>query len=286
MLGLPLMVLSNFIFSASSFVTKSPSVRFRSYLNFIAEWKYDLTKFTYPARCHATVRIRRGGFTDEDDELFNQVIDRLDSKDSKVDKYWIPLLRGLTQKISRRVALDLVPEDLFGYSASASRKEGTFYEFMLKEKEKRRQCVILARVGDFYETYGVDSIMLMEYANLNPMAGNARAGCPVPNVQMTLDSLTEAGLSVAVYEEKAWDSVSKGKGKTRYLSQVRKCMISTPCLLLPLPALSFHGLCIHPIPTVVYLFIFAIFDSSRPPLLRYRSYLQPYGLTHIGPPPL
>jgi hypothetical protein len=33
------------------------------------------------------------------------------------------------------------------------------------------------------------------------MCNNAQAGCPVKNIQQTLDSLTQAGLSVAVYEE-------------------------------------------------------------------------------------
>ena len=29
--------------------------------------------------------------------------------------------------------------------------------------------VLLIRVGDFYEAYGLDALMLVEHANLNPM---------------------------------------------------------------------------------------------------------------------
>lgn len=43
--------------------------------------------------------------------------------------------------------------------------------------------------------------MLIEYAGLNPMGNKPRAGCPIKNIQQTLDHLTNAGLSVAVYEE-------------------------------------------------------------------------------------
>jgi hypothetical protein len=43
--------------------------------------------------------------------------------------------------------------------------------------------------------------MLVEHAGLNPMGGKPRAGCPIKNIQATLDSLTSAGLSIAVYEE-------------------------------------------------------------------------------------
>ena len=43
--------------------------------------------------------------------------------------------------------------------------------------------------------------MMVEYAGLNPMGNRPRAGCPIKNIQQTLDHLTNAGLSVAVFEE-------------------------------------------------------------------------------------
>ena len=33
------------------------------------------------------------------------------------------------------------------------------------------------------------------------MGNKAKAGCPIRNIQQTLDGLTDAGLTVAVYEE-------------------------------------------------------------------------------------
>jgi predicted GIY-YIG superfamily endonuclease len=81
--------------------------------------------------------------------------------------------------------------------------------------------VILVRIGDFYEAWGIDAIMLVEHAGLNPMGDSCRAGCPKGNIQQTLNSLTEAGLSVAVYEEvNVAGSRSKRVKKERYLSQV------------------------------------------------------------------
>lgn len=112
------------------------------------------------------------------------------------------------------------------------------------------------RTGDFYETYGVDALMMVAYAGtnrfnksafrqsinsscffisnptnyilpfafqnisfviyelnhpigLNPMGNKCKAGCPVKNVQSTLDGLTSAGLSVAVYEEVSEIDISK-----------------------------------------------------------------------------
>jgi hypothetical protein len=42
---------------------------------------------------------------------------------------------------------------------------------------------------------------MVEFAGLNPMGNKPRAGCPVKNIQQTLDQLTNVGLMVAVYEE-------------------------------------------------------------------------------------
>lgn len=46
------------------------------------------------------------------------------------------------------------------------------------------------QVGDFFEAYGVDAVLLVEYCGLNPMGGKAKAGCPKQNLQQTLDCLT------------------------------------------------------------------------------------------------
>lgn len=68
-------------------------------------------------------------------------------------------------------------------------------------RETYQRQVLLVRVGEFYETYGVDAVMMMQHAGLNKMGQEIRAGCPRKNVQQTLDGLTAAGLTVAVYEE-------------------------------------------------------------------------------------
>jgi hypothetical protein len=88
----------------------------------------------------------------------------------------------------------------------------------VKQKDIYSDKIVLIRVGEvikiqldmsdlylivakFYETFGIDAIMLVQYAGLNPMGGRARAGCPVKNIQPVLNSLTSAGFTVAVYEE-------------------------------------------------------------------------------------
>ena len=57
----------------------------------------------------------------------------------------------------------------------------------------------LVQVGEFYETMGIDAVLLVQHAGLNPMAQGdpPRAGCPVANLRRTISDLVEqAGLSV------------------------------------------------------------------------------------------
>lgn len=68
--------------------------------------------------------------------------------------------------------------------------------------------------------------MLVGYSGLNPMGNKPKAGCPARNVQYYLNGLTDAGLSVAIYEEVSDNDANKGpstkvaKIKDRYFSQI------------------------------------------------------------------
>lgn len=108
-------------------------------------------------------------------------------------------------------------------------KKGSLLAFVREQKKKFSDCVVITRVGDFYEAFGLDAILLIEYCGLNAMAGKARAGCPIKNIQATLDCLTTSGFRVAVYEEAADTDASAGSGasggsksrlKQRMLAQI------------------------------------------------------------------
>ena len=59
------------------------------------------------------------------------------------------------------------------------------------------------QVGEFYEAVGIDAVLLVQHAGLNPMGDGVppRAGCPRQNLRRTVDDLVGAGLSVCVCEE-------------------------------------------------------------------------------------
>ena len=108
-------------------------------------------------------------------------------------------------------------------------KKGSLLSYVRDQKRKYPDSIILTRVGEFYEAFGLDAALLVEFCGLNPMGGKARAGCPIKNIQQTLDCLTNKGFRVAVYEEASDTDSSTGIGatggaksrlKTRMLAQI------------------------------------------------------------------
>ena len=135
---------------------------------------------------------------------------------------------------SRRMIPALVPVEgnPLGFGTGQTRRPGTLLDYVCGEKEKHPDKVLLVRVGEFFEAFGIDALLLVEHCGLNGMGQKARAGCPRTNVQQTLDGLTGAGLTVAVYEEVegfGGENTSTGKKraaggglKQRYLSKSRR----------------------------------------------------------------
>lgn len=131
-------------------------------------------------------------------------------------RYW----QSRLSELSKPAAVSLVPrlstENVLCFENEAKR-EGTLADFAAAEKAKRPDALLLIRVGEFYEAFGLDALMLVQHAGLNPMGRKCRAGCPASNLQATLDSCTQAGLTVAVYEEVA--PAGTGEGKYKKLKQ-------------------------------------------------------------------
>lgn len=141
-------------------------------------------------------------------------------------EYWIEQLNKLNRPIAQELRFNLSSSTLLGVDFPKEKTKKLIRSY-IECKEIHKDKVILTRVGDFYESEGVDALMLINYCGLAPMAGECRAGTPVKNVQSTLNSLTDAGLSIAVYEEcndvdaeRGPSSNPRKKMKERVLSQI------------------------------------------------------------------
>jgi uncharacterized protein YdaU (DUF1376 family) len=105
--------------------------------------------------------------------------------DSSIDSFWLDQLNRVTVKRAKDQLKNLVPDNAMGYSSgkgkdasTVTQKMSVMQQQMINEKKMHKDKVILFRVGEFYETIGVDAVMLMNYASLAPMGGRPRAGCP------------------------------------------------------------------------------------------------------------
>ena len=142
-----------------------------------------------------------------------------------ITEYWIKKLSQLPHGTARNLVPQLVPDNVVGYEGvTGPAKSGSLVGYYINQKIEHPEKIILMRNGEFYETFGIDSIMLIAYCGLNPMGGKPKAGCPIQNVQATLDGLTGKGFTVAVYEEITpptdQEATLKAKMKTRGLSQI------------------------------------------------------------------
>jgi hypothetical protein len=158
----------------------------------------DLTIFDSPITPYE--RMVQSLFSNET-EMVEQTVNNNDSNEnnpSQLDIYWMdPLLSlrkssavALVRQLHRDCPMgydpNAIPAPLFvstttttATSSGSNKKETPHLSFLRTQKRKHfPDAVLLVRVGDFYETYGVDAILLVEHAGLNPMGGKARAGCP------------------------------------------------------------------------------------------------------------
>ena len=155
----------------------------------------------------------------------NSHLQHLTTDGSQITDYWIHKLSQLPVGAAKTLISQIVPDNSVGYvGLTGPAKSNTLVAYYIDQKLSHPDKIILMRNGEFYETFGIDSLMLIAYAGLNPMGGKAKAGCPIQNVQATLDGLTRQGFSIAVYEESPItqdeDSGVKKRIKARYLSQI------------------------------------------------------------------
>ncbi|XP_020222408.1 DNA mismatch repair protein MSH1, mitochondrial [Cajanus cajan] len=149
----------------------------------------------------------------------------LDDKDLPHILWWKERLQMCRKFSTVQLIERLEYSNLLGLDSNlknGSLKEGTLNWEMLQFKSKFPRQVLLCRVGDFYEAWGIDACILVEYAGLNPFGGLRsdsipRAGCPVMNLRQTLDDLTQNGYSVCIVEEVQGPTQARSR-KRRFIS--------------------------------------------------------------------
>ncbi|MBI2069506.1 MAG: hypothetical protein HYT79_02810 [Elusimicrobia bacterium] len=143
--------------------------------------------------------------------------------------FWKEKLNCIVHPSAVRMAHDLDPSGALGIGAGNNpfwkgfkhaygEKEATV-DFLFRVKKQHPEKIVLIQVGEFYETWGIDSVFLVEYCGLNRMGKRGpRAGAPLANIQAVLDGLTQAGFAVVVCEQT--NDITQTGRKTRFISEI------------------------------------------------------------------
>ncbi|EUD65832.1 hypothetical protein C922_03815 [Plasmodium inui San Antonio 1] len=132
----------------------------------------------------------------------------------KIPIYWIKKLERLKNMNAINCVEHLKDDNLLYFD---NYKNKGLLKFLNEEKKKYSNCIILVRVGDFYETYGLDCIFLIEFLNIKKMNNKLSCGFIKTSINKALHILTSNNLNICVYEEMNEKSL---KMKKRYLSQI------------------------------------------------------------------
>ena len=111
--------------------------------------------------------------------------------------------------------------NVFGMNHDSVRNKNSFLHWLVCEKQKFPNCIILVQVGEFFELVGIDAILAVEYGGLRAMGTvpTMKAGTPLKGIQRLLDSLVTQNLNIRVYEECHSVDTSKKTYKKREFTQ-------------------------------------------------------------------
>ncbi|ODS23082.1 hypothetical protein AB835_10790 [Candidatus Endobugula sertula] len=145
------------------------------------------------------------------------------------DSFWQEKLDLLSHPSAIRISEDLDANRMLGigdadkpfwkgFKHSEGNKDSNI-DFLIRVKKQHPEKIVIVQIGEFYETWGIDSVFLVEYCGLNRMGRRGvRAGTPLTNIQKVLDDLTDVGFSVVICEQ-ADDSLKNGR-KTRFIAEI------------------------------------------------------------------
>jgi len=140
-------------------------------------------------------------------------------------RYWQGVMAKIKKPVAKTMRDKLELHLPMGFSKPSKGKVPTMQQTVLDFKKKHPTKVIITRCGDFYEAWGTDAVIMVEYGGYNPMGNRnpPQAGCPKQNIHRLLQDLVDAGFSVAVGEEeedKGRYGIRQTKAKKRFISQV------------------------------------------------------------------
>lgn len=94
-----------------------------------------------------------------------------------IQEYWDVVLQGVDKPSAKRLIQFIDTSVPLGLpqlyekiqNGTKAHAKPPAFSFFLETKKQYPDKVILVRVGEFYETIGIDAVLLVQHAGLNPM---------------------------------------------------------------------------------------------------------------------
>ena len=87
--------------------------------------------------------------------------------DGQINSYWLDKLSNLERSAAINLIKQLTKDNSLGFDIKKGSSK--LFDLAIKTKEEYNDKVIIIQNGEFYETFGIDAIMLINYCGLNPM---------------------------------------------------------------------------------------------------------------------
>ena len=111
----------------------------------------------------------------------------------------VALMKGVSRESALKMTVDLSVRCPLGVDGS---KKGSLLVQILEFKTFNPDKVLLVRVGEMYEAFGVDAAVVVDaYIGCEPKSGEVRVAVHASKIQHVLDQLVVRGITTAVYEE-------------------------------------------------------------------------------------
>ena len=109
-----------------------------------------------------------------------------DDFNESIPPFWREQLSRVNRSEAQRLVRLLGGDNVLGWLKHKARGDTVkgLLEKVFEWKAELPECVMLVQVGDFFETWGCDAVMCVQWCGLNPMARKPRAGFPATGASL------------------------------------------------------------------------------------------------------
>ena len=131
-------------------------------------------KHRFKTSPHFRIKVRQMSDSMLDKNQINNIYNNNNNRinlekltNGQIQSYWLDKLSNLERSAAINLIKQLTKDNSLGFDIKKGSSK--LFDLAIKTKEEYNDKVIIIQNGEFYETFGIDAIMLINYCGLNPM---------------------------------------------------------------------------------------------------------------------